>query len=754
MTAAAFVFAIAGAVAAALNFLVIAQPLVSHDNVRHRLLEHRMKHSSSDAGGVQLDRVLQTSGDIGDIDGGSEGDNLLDVIKKKDDGDDGVFYPLHTDKKPNNNDELLSASISKAPNYNGRFDPSGTIKIKLEKDGSASYQVDVSGLDASCTNVVINEPRDEDVDPSHCLCGYCADCSTLFGEERDACNDVDQVGARSHLLLLNISLTRCAHFAHLPQCVFVGHGFAKPTELFLRLQKGADQGVSQIRVYFGKRKRRRRRRRKLQQDVDETEMITVENIGDDWDQSDDEWEWYYWDDGLPDDDTAAVDNLPSDIDEGMVEYGKTGGSTSNDASCTTVVDKTDSGLFHLVKPMGCNENKEGIGTEISIDYTNDDNPDVYIHTSCSVPMHSGMKIENSPFEIEGYCIGNGQCSHASTPDDNYCVGVTPLPLPVSLPVPLPDDEDDDRHCLCGYCADCSALSGQERDACNEADQCVFVGHGYPKPTEMYLKLVNDDKSMSQIRVFFGKRKRRRLRSQTNQSVRQMFVFGSMYDNEWEWHDYGSIDGAETDDLGFDGGEIEYGKKGSVSSDDSSCISTVDKFNGLFHIVKPIGCNDKKEGIGTEISIDYTNDGEPDLYIHSSCSVPLYAGMILEGNVFEIEGYCIGDGQCSHTTDPICPSPPWTPKSEEVLPTGFPSIKLTSRPSSAPSPSPSPTPSRRPSSQPSVSFIVAIACFGAAFQSNLRFSATRLQDPQLRLRAHLLALARQGVHQEVHQGVLR
>ena len=643
-----------------------------------------MKHSSSSARGVQFDRVLQTGVDIGD--------NDYEL------GDGEVFYPLHAIKPPSDNDEL-SASISGLVR--------GTIKIKLEKDKTASYQVDVSGLDDSCTNIVHKETPDEDVDPSHCLCGYCADCSTLFGEERAACNDVDQ-------------------------CVFVGHGFAKPTELFLRLQDGADQSVSQIRVYFGKRKRRRRRRRKLQQDVDETEVVAVEIMGEDVAQSDDGWEWYYWDDELSDEDSAGAKNLSSDIDGGggMVEYGKKGGSISSDASCMAVVDKNDSGLFHLVKPLGCDDKKEGIGTEVSIDYTDDGNPDVSIHTSCSVPMYSGMKIASSPFEIEGYCVGNGQCSHASTPDDNYCVGVTPPP-------PIPEDEDDDRHCLCGYCADCSALSGQERDACNEVDQCVFVGHGYPKPAELYLKLVNDDEAISQIQVFFGKRKRRRMHSQTNKN-QSTFVFGSMYDNEWEWewHDDGGIDDTETDNLSIYGSQTENAKKGS-SDDYSSCTSIVNKSNGLFHIVKPIGCNDKKEGIGTEISIDY--GGESDLYIHASCSVPIYAGMILEGNVFEIEGYCISNGECSHTTDPICPSP-WTPpQKKEVPPTGFPSIKPTSGPTSAsslPTP-PTSTPSRGPSSQPSVSFAVIIACLGNLLKPTLHFSTTRLRDPQLWLQAHLL-----------------
>ena len=194
-------------------------------------------------------------------------------------------------------------------------------------------------------------------------------------------------------------------------------------------------------------------------------------------------------------------------------------------------------------------------------------------------------------------------------------------------------EPANSKCMCGYC---------------EGEKCIFVGNGYPRPTALYLRLRVPDDNLFQIRVYFGKKKRR-LDGITIESI-----------DGWEQSDQASQSGTGgTEDLDVNYfpndvdevvkyGEID-GSKGSSS--DSACTASVykDAVTGLFEIRKPSFCDsDGKPGLGTEISIDYTGNYDPDLYIHTSCSDPIYAGMELGGSPFTIEGYCIEDDLCTHT----------------------------------------------------------------------------------------------------------
>lgn len=189
-------------------------------------------------------------------------------------------------------------------------------------------------------------------------------------------------------------------------------------------------------------------------------------------------------------------------------------------------------------------------------------------------------------------------------------------------------EPSNSKCMCGYC---------------EGEKCIFVGNGYPRPTALYLRLRLPDVNLHQIRVYFGKKKRR--------------LDGVTIESMDGWAQSGEVprsDAGISEDL-----DIEYlpndvdGVSKGGSSTDAACVSNVYKDKaGLFEIRKPSSCDsDGKPGLGTEISIDYINyigNDDPDLYLHTSCSDPLYAGMELEGSPFEIEGYCIEGGMCTHT----------------------------------------------------------------------------------------------------------
>lgn len=196
-------------------------------------------------------------------------------------------------------------------------------------------------------------------------------------------------------------------------------------------------------------------------------------------------------------------------------------------------------------------------------------------------------------------------------------------------------EPTNSKCMCGYC---------------EGEKCIFVGNGYPRPTALYLRLRVPDFNLFQIRVYFGKQKRR-LDGITVESV-----------DGWEQSDQapkGNTGITDDLDINYFPSDVDEvvnkngGSKGG-SSADAACTASVykDAVTGLFEIRKPSSCDsDGKPGLGTEISIDYINyigNYDPDLYIHTSCSDPLFAGMELGGSPFEIEGYCIEDGLCTHT----------------------------------------------------------------------------------------------------------
>ena len=86
----------------------------------------------------------------------------------------------------------------------------------------------------------------------------------------------------------------------------------------------------------------------------------------------------------------------------------------------------------------------------------------------------------------------------------------------------------------------------------------------------------------------------------------------------------------------------------------SCTTTVyADINGLYHIALPDVCKDDDgKGIGNEVAIDYKGDERVDVELHTSCSVPLYIGMPIEGSPFVIEGYCLNEEEssCVHSGD--------------------------------------------------------------------------------------------------------
>ncbi|KAL9181990.1 hypothetical protein ACHAXT_012333 [Thalassiosira profunda] len=195
-------------------------------------------------------------------------------------------------------------------------------------------------------------------------------------------------------------------------------------------------------------------------------------------------------------------------------------------------------------------------------------------------------------------------------------------------------------CLCGYCVDsCKGLG----DMCNPRDQCMFVGHGYPRPYALYLKTAPSFKgNLNSIRVDF---------------------------------------------------------KGD-------CPITVKKVNGKFKVNRPKFCEDDKGGLGTEVCIDFKGDKSADACVHTSCSDVLMAGTMIEGTPFIIEGYCVTDDPktCQHVDGPerVCvpditrrPTPRPTPRPTD-RPTDRPTTaKPTTSPTSNPTSSPSTSPTGRP-----------------------------------------------------------
>jgi len=98
----------------------------------------------------------------------------------------------------------------------------------------------------------------------------------------------------------------------------------------------------------------------------------------------------------------------------------------------TLSDINILGLYRIAKPAICqstnNNNsgskankKNGVGTNVYIDYIGDSSPDTFIHASCSVDIYEGMRIGESPFILAGYCLENdnegveGSCSFIDQP---------------------------------------------------------------------------------------------------------------------------------------------------------------------------------------------------------------------------------------------------------------------------------------------------------------------------------------------------
>ena len=255
--------------------------------------------------------------------------------------------------------------------------------------------------------------------------------------------------------------------------------------------------------------------------------------------------------------------------------------------CATNVTKDENGLFQIVKPKQCaDENKPGLGTEVYLNYGDQSS---FIHTSCSDELYPGMIIEGSSLMIEGYCLDEdlNSCSHMDT-NSTVCQIEPQNEVSPTLPTMAPDtgtsSEEGDSHCLCGYCVeDCELFAKDSQDYAYCHDSCVFVGHGFARPHTLYLKLMSSAPDITEMTVSFKK---------------------------------------------------------------NECATNVTKDeNGLFQIVKPEQCIDEsKPGLGTEV---YLNYGDQSSSIHTSCSVELYPGMIIEGSPFVIEGYCLDEDMCSH-----------------------------------------------------------------------------------------------------------
>jgi len=117
----------------------------------------------------------------------------------------------------------------------------------------------------------------------------------------------------------------------------------------------------------------------------------------------------------------------------------------------TLSDVNILGLYRIAKPAICQSNnnnngskankKNGVGTNVYIDYIGDSSPDTFIHASCSVDIYEGMRIGDSPFILAGYCLENdnesvdGSCSFIDQPK---CSGYDPEEEEDD-----PEEEDDD-----------------------------------------------------------------------------------------------------------------------------------------------------------------------------------------------------------------------------------------------------------------------------------------------------------------------
>ena len=90
--------------------------------------------------------------------------------------------------------------------------------------------------------------------------------------------------------------------------------------------------------------------------------------------------------------------------------------------CVVTVNADTNGLFHIALPEYCQDEdaKAGIGTEVAIDYKGDERVDLDIDTSCSVPLYTGMVIEDSPFIIGGYCLSEDETSCVHMDQGQVC----------------------------------------------------------------------------------------------------------------------------------------------------------------------------------------------------------------------------------------------------------------------------------------------------------------------------------------------
>jgi len=116
----------------------------------------------------------------------------------------------------------------------------------------------------------------------------------------------------------------------------------------------------------------------------------------------------------------------------------------------TLSDINILGLYRIAKPAICQSNNNnngsksnkmnGVGTNVYIDYIGDSSPDTSIHASCSVDIYEGMRIGESPFILAGYCLENdnegveGSCSFIDQPK---CSGYD------GEKEDEPEEEDDD-----------------------------------------------------------------------------------------------------------------------------------------------------------------------------------------------------------------------------------------------------------------------------------------------------------------------
>jgi len=122
-------------------------------------------------------------------------------------------------------------------------------------------------------------------------------------------------------------------------------------------------------------------------------------------------------------------DVPSTADL-ITSTGKKKGQSMTPCQTTVKKDKS-TGLFRIARPQYCNNGEEAddasgkIGNLIYIDYIGDEEPDLVIDTSSSMPIYAGMRLHS--FLIEGYCLGKGEdeddeydCTHLDEKSSNTC----------------------------------------------------------------------------------------------------------------------------------------------------------------------------------------------------------------------------------------------------------------------------------------------------------------------------------------------